>query len=592
MCHFQELAGVFWGLASEFLAPLAETRTSTYDAYGNLTSETLLGSGKTHLLTELYDAFGRSLGYTYAKDGSVQQTVGTSYDAASGRIATASFLHGGAAKTFSYNYLAGTPLLASLACPSNLTIEHAYEAGRDLVAGITIRRGAGTNVVLRNYTYDTLARPLTRSTSRNGATQNDTFGYNSRSELVSATLGNDNYSYAFDAIGNRATSSEAGTELAYAANNLNQYTGIASSESSASFAFNPTYDADGNATLIRTSTGTWTIAYNAENRPVRFENAGMQTVVECGYDSQGRRFEKKVTVAGTTMLHHRYIYRGYLQIAALDLTRAAHPALWLVTWDPSQPTATRPLALQKDGTWFTYGYDLTKNVCELFGPNGYIRTAYSYTPFGSVSASENGVVQPFQWSSEFYDSELDLVYYNYRHYSPSLGRFLSRDPIAEQGGLNLYSFVRNDSYISSDTLGLLTYVQADGNFGHAWIRTGDIEFLTAVVDNVHYIALVPKGIGFYPINDESKLTYLFTKTPGAWTNETAKELGLALDLFTATEYSLKQIKENDMLLQYGAKMKCKCTSEADRSDCLISILSVLIPIIFFFPIAVKRHRMF
>ena len=438
------------------------TRTNVYDADGNLASETLLGGGKTHLLTELYDAFGRSLGYTYAKDGSVQQTVGTSYDAASGRIATASFLHGGAAKTFSYNYLAGTPLLASLVCPSNLTIEHAYEAGRDLVAGITIRRGAGTNVVLRNYTYDTLARPLTRSTSRNGTTQNDTFGYNSRSELVSATLGNDNYSYAFDAIGNRATSSEAGTALAYATNNLNQYTSITPSSSSLQEEGDRaegvvealTYDADGNATLIQTSTGTWTIAYNAENRPIRFENAGTQTVVECGYDSQGRRFEKKVTVAGTTTLHHRYIYRGYLQIAALDLTRAAHPALWLVTWDPSQPTATRPLAIQKDGTWFTYGYDITKNVCEVFGPAGYIRTAYSYAPFGSVSASENGVVQNFQWSSEFYDSELDLVYYNYRHYSPALGRFLSRDPIAEQGGLNLYALGENKVLLGVDDIGL------------------------------------------------------------------------------------------------------------------------------------------
>ena len=316
------------------------------------------------------------------------------------------------------------------------------------------------------------------------SSENLAYGYNSRSELVSATLGNDNYSYAFDAIGNRETSSEAGTALAYATNNLNQYTEIASSESSASFAFNPTYDADGNATLIRTSTGTWTISYNAENRPIRFENAGTQTVVECRYDSQGRRVEKKVTVAGTTMLHHRYIYRGYLQIAALDLTRAAHPALWLVTWDPTQPTATRPLALQKDGTWFTYGYDITKNVCELFGPNGYIRTAYSYTPFGSVSASENGVVQNFQWSSEYYDSELDLVYYNYRHYSPSLGRFLSRDPIAEQG-FNLlfkespqrpsfgdfYTLVKNCVPLYSDTKGLDITLETD-NVGIRPFQTG------------------------------------------------------------------------------------------------------------------------
>ena len=50
------------------------------------------------------------------------------------------------------------------------------------------------------------------------------------------------------------------------------------------------------------------------------------------------------------------------------------------------------------------------------------------------------------------DSELDLVYYNFRHYSPSLGRFLSRDPIEEQGGLNLDAFVGNDS-CKNDRLG-------------------------------------------------------------------------------------------------------------------------------------------
>ena len=205
-------------------------------------------------------------------------------------------------------------------------------------------------------------------------------------------------------------------------------------------------------TRVQTSTGTWQITYNGANRPVCFRNEETDTTVECGYDSQGRRYFKKVTVAGTTTLHHRYIYRGYLQIAALDLTRSAHPALWLVTWDPSQPTATRPLAIQKDGTWFTYGYDLTKNICEVFGPAGYIRTTYSYAPFGSVTASGD-VTQPFQWSSEHYDSELDLVYYNYRHYSPSLGRFLSRDPIEEQGGLNLYALVKNAPIFKLDKLG-------------------------------------------------------------------------------------------------------------------------------------------
>ncbi len=63
----------------------------------------------------------------------------------------------------------------------------------------------------------------------------------------------------------------------------------------------------------------------------------------------------------------------------------AHPCLWLITWAPTQPIATRPLAIQKDGNWFCYGWDLTKNICEIFGPSGYIRSTYAYTPFGAVT---------------------------------------------------------------------------------------------------------------------------------------------------------------------------------------------------------------
>ena len=67
--------------------------------------------------------------------------------------------------------------------------------------------------------------------------------------------------------------------------------------------------------MIRTSTGIWQVAYNAENRPVRFVNESAKTVVECTYDSMGRRFEKKVTVGGTAGFHARYLYRDYLQVA-------------------------------------------------------------------------------------------------------------------------------------------------------------------------------------------------------------------------------------------------------------------------------------
>jgi RHS repeat-associated protein len=46
-----------------------------------------------------------------------------------------------------------------------------------------------------------------------------------------------------------------------------------------------------------------------------------------------------------------------------------------------------------------------------------------------------------------------VFYYKYRHYDPQLGRWPSRDPIEEDGGINLYAFVGNDSINVFDILG-------------------------------------------------------------------------------------------------------------------------------------------
>ncbi len=51
------------------------------------------------------------------------------------------------------------------------------------------------------------------------------------------------------------------------------------------------------------------------------------------------------------------------------------------------------------------------------------------------------------------DDELGLVYYNYRHLNPTDGRWINRDPIQEQGGWNLYAFIRNRINIEVDLLG-------------------------------------------------------------------------------------------------------------------------------------------
>jgi RHS repeat-associated protein len=64
---------------------------------------------------------------------------------------------------------------------------------------------------------------------------------------------------------------------------------------------------------------------------------------------------------------------------------------------------------------------------------------------------------PFRFSTKYQDDETDLLYYGYRYFNGSTGRWLSRDPIEETGGLNLYEFALNSPVERVDKNGLTTY---------------------------------------------------------------------------------------------------------------------------------------
>ena len=451
-------------------------RNFGYNACGELETDSLVVDGDTHLITKTRDSFGRSSGYTYAKNGTVQHTATTGYGT-DGRLNSAGFIHGNEVKQFGYEYLSGTNLLHKLTKPNNMTLTQTYEETRNLLTGMAYHRGS-TLVAQRTYTYDILGRPTARNTARQGSVVNDTFAHNTRSELTAASVNGTDYEYAYDNIGNRQQASEGNDVTMYDANVLNQYTAI--SENGA-IAFVPQFDADGNQTIIKTETGIWSAVYNAENRPVTFTNNESDIVVECAYDNMGRRAYKKVTVNGTVSLHQRYIYWGYLQIACIDLTRSHHPCLWFVLWDPTKKKASRPLSIQINGTWYTYGWDITKNICEVYNKNGNIETSYKYTPFGKAT-SEGALKQPFQWSSEYEDSELKLVYYIHRYFNLYTGRWCGRDMITSEK--NLYLYCKNSPIKKHDYLGLLTMIihgtellaDADKNLSretYEWYMTAD-----------------------------------------------------------------------------------------------------------------------
>ncbi len=200
--------------------------------------------------------------------------------------------------------------LQTLAMPNGVTRQTVFDPLRNLPTAVTHTNAAGTVLARRTYDYDAAGRLTNRTQHRFGDETNrlDAFGYNVRSELTSAALGENDYAYTFDPIGNRIVTTENTEITEHLANNLNQYTNILCA--SASLRLN--YDLDGNQTLVRTATGIWHVTYNAENRPVVFSND--TAVIEMAYDHQGRRFEYKETVNNTLARHERYLYLGKMSM--------------------------------------------------------------------------------------------------------------------------------------------------------------------------------------------------------------------------------------------------------------------------------------
>jgi RHS repeat-associated protein len=103
-----------------------------------------------------------------------------------------------------------------------------------------------------------------------------------------------------------------------------------------------------------------------------------------------------------------------------------------------------------------YCYDANGNVTDLVGTNGEFLAQYQYDPYGNTISKSGALadVNPFRFSTKYLDAETGLYYYGYRFYNPEIGRWASRDPSSEKGGLNLYGTVWNSPIRYADPLGL------------------------------------------------------------------------------------------------------------------------------------------
>ena len=409
----------------------AGMRSFSYNANNQLGNETN-PSIMNGMITYTYDNAGRRTGMNLSNGTTSLAQANYVYDTR-GRIATV----GNNTDTLTYTYIPGTNMVGSSAWQNaSINTVNTYDQYKRLtniavngsnVYGYTLNdKNQRTSATLPdgnkwNYTYDVMGQ-LT------GAVKQDT---------ANNPLANMNYFY--DLIGNRTSATENSATTTYTSNIVNQYTAVN--------AIVPVYDLDGNMT----SYNGWTYTYNGENRLIVAENAAAGVRIEADYDYMGRRLFKKVYNNNTLTKHSVFVYDGFKQIAEFDvLNNNSLKASYL--W---QPVGLDVVLLRNDEYFIADG---NKNIIQVRNATGSVTDSYVYDPFGKVAhngSSEN----TFQFSSEIFDNETGLVYYNYRYYMPELGRWLRFDPLEEAGGANIYIMLNNDGINLLDEAGLWVKVK-------------------------------------------------------------------------------------------------------------------------------------
>jgi len=103
-----------------------------------------------------------------------------------------------------------------------------------------------------------------------------------------------------------------------------------------------------------------------------------------------------------------------------------------------------------------FHYDSNGNVILLTDGRGWESARYAYDAFGKTLTATGSAAQSnrYRFSTKPVEEESGLVYYGYRWYDPVTGRWPSRDPIEERGGVNLYGLLMNSALNKVDKFGL------------------------------------------------------------------------------------------------------------------------------------------
>jgi len=258
-------------------------------------------------------------------------------------------------------------------------------------------------------------------------------------------------SFVYDEVGNRTSSTKNGVTYTYTYNNANQLVSESSVNNNINNTNNYTYDPNGNLINIHLLT-----------------NNNLTSVETMQYDSLGRQLtwtdgthtETSVYRGGAWHRHSlsdgvgvtSFVYDG--DNVVMDIVNNTVNRFYVSNGIDSNVSMYDIVT----NSCYWYSHDGLGSVRTVTDINGAVVSMYDYTAFGEkfepAIITANTITQRYSYTGREDQPHSEQMYYRFRNYSPSTGRFIHRDPIGYEGGINLYTYVFSNPLFSIDPYGL------------------------------------------------------------------------------------------------------------------------------------------
>ncbi|MEZ5400772.1 MAG: RHS repeat-associated core domain-containing protein [Bryobacteraceae bacterium] len=289
------------------------------------------------------------------------------------------------------------------------------------------------------------------------------YRYDDAGRLVAATLGAEDgsilatHDFGYDDAGNRLTENITAGNRAASFNAANQILSLQGDAGGRDFA----YDSNGNLA----SDGLRAYEWDARNRLVAIERGGRRS--EFRYDAFDRRIRIIEKDGGNVIDDTELVWCG----GAVCEQWSAGSALKRFSQFGEQ-VGERSMF---------YTRDHLGSVRQMVRSDGSVGGSFDYDPWGRVTEAASDLEPSFGYTGHWRHRPSELLLAQYRAYDPDTARWLSRDPIAEDGGLNLYEYAQNDPigyvdpdgrYAGSFEVGLGGYFYPAGGGGSGQLKLG------------------------------------------------------------------------------------------------------------------------